>query len=43
MRHFDQIHSGNIYYPSDESIMDEQLRCVEKQYDYNNTRPLEQE
>ena len=38
-----QIHSGNIYYPSDDSIMDKQLRCLEKQYDYNNTRPLEQE
>ncbi len=43
MRQFDQIHSGEIYYPSDESIMEKQLRCVEKQYDYNNTRPLEQE
>ena len=43
MSQMEQIHSGNIYYPSDDSIMDKQLRCVEKQYDYNNTRPLEQE
>ena len=39
----DIIHSGAIYYPSDESIMSRQLRCVEKLYDYNATRPLEQE
>ena len=43
MSQFDLIHSGNIYYPSDESIMARQLRCLEKQYDYNATRPLEQE
>ena len=43
MDHCEIIHSGELYYPSDESIMSRQLRCVEKQYDYNNTRPLEQE
>lgn len=43
MNQFDLIHSGQIYYPSDESIMAKQLRCLEKQYDYNATRPLEQE
>ena len=43
MNPFDLIHSGQIYYPSDESIMSKQLRCLEKQYDYNTTRPLEQE
>lgn len=37
-----KIHSGEIYWPSDDAIMDKQLRCVEKQYDYNMTRPLEQ-
>lgn len=37
------MHSGEIYYPSDDSIMDVQLRCMEKLYDYNATRPLEQE
>lgn len=37
------LHSGQIYYPSDDSIMAMQLRCLEKQYDYNATRPLEQE
>ena len=43
MNPLDLIHSGQIYYPSDESIMSKQLRCLEKQYDYNATRPLEQE
>ena len=39
----EQLHSGEIYYPSDSSIMEEQLRCLEKQYEYNLTRPTEQE
>ena len=43
MSQYDLIHSGQIYYPSDDSIMSRQLRCLEKQYDYNATRPLEQE
>lgn len=43
MEQHDVLHSGQIYYPSDDSIMAVQLRCLEKQYDYNATRPLEQE
>ena len=43
MKEFEQIHSGNIYDPSTSDIMDEQLRCLEKQYDYNATRPTEQQ
>ena len=39
----DKMKSGEIYYPSDESIMTEQARCLEKQYDYNMTRPSEAE
>ena len=39
----EQLHSGEIYYPSNSSIMEEQLRCLEKQYEYNLTRPTEQE
>ncbi len=37
------LHSGEIYYPSDEEIMKKQALCLEKQYDYNQTRPLEAE
>ena len=39
----DVLHSGEIYYPSDEEIMKKQALCLEKQYDYNATRPLEAE
>lgn len=35
------LHGGKIYYPSDECIMKAQAECLEKQYDYNATRPLE--
>ena len=43
MTNREKLHSGQIYYPSDEEIMKEQLLCVEKLYDFNMTRPLEQE
>lgn len=39
----DKLHSNELYLPDDESIMAEQLLCLEKLYDYNSTRPLEQE
>lgn len=38
-----QLHSGELYYPSDDSIMKEQFQCLEKLYDFNQTRPMEQE
>lgn len=37
------MHSGEIYDPSASEIMAEQMQCLEKLYDYNNTRPLEGE
>ena len=37
------LHGGKLYLPTDESIMQEQLQCLEKLYEFNNTRPLEQE
>lgn len=43
MERFKELHDGSLYYPSDDSIMEVQLRCLEKLYDYNSTRPLEQE
>ncbi|MBR0349641.1 MAG: sugar O-acetyltransferase [Clostridia bacterium] len=43
MTNREKLHSGQIYYPSDEEIMKEQLLCLEKLYDFNMTRPLEQE
>ncbi len=38
-----ELHNGSLYWPSDDSLMEVQLRCLEKLYDYNATRPLEQE
>ncbi len=39
----EKMHSGKLYLPSDEEIVKEQTICLEKLYDYNATRPLEQE
>lgn len=41
MSKFDKMHSGELYLPGDEEIMKEQLKCLEKLYDFNNTRPSE--
>jgi len=38
-----QLHSGELYYPSGNEIMTEQFQCLEKLYDFNQTRPTEQE
>ena len=38
----EKMHNGELYLPNDEEIMSEQLECLEKLYDYNNTRPLQQ-
>lgn len=37
------MHSCELYLPTDTEIMKEQLACLEKQYDYNATRPHESE
>ncbi len=34
---------GRLYLPEDENIMAEQLLCLEKLYDFNMTRPSEQD
>lgn len=39
----DKLHSTELYLPMDDSIMAEQVLCMEKLYDYNMTRPLEGE
>ena len=39
----EKMHSCQLYYPSDETIMAEQTKCLEKLYDFNATRPLEGE
>lgn len=39
----EKMHSGKLYLPFDKEIIKEQTMCLEKLYDYNATRPLEQE
>lgn len=37
----EKMHSGELYLPMDEEIMAEQLRCLDRLYDFNATRPTE--
>lgn len=39
----DKLHSQEVYDPTISDIMDEQLKCLNKLYDFNNTRPIELE
>ena len=41
MNYKEQLHSGEIYYPSGDETMAEQLACLNKLYDFNATRPTE--
>ncbi len=41
MTDFEKLHSGDIYYPSGDEIMTKQLKCLDKLYDFNATRPTE--
>lgn len=39
----ERMHTGDIYYPNDQEIVNFQLQCLDKLYLFNQTRPLEQE
>lgn len=39
----DKLHTTELYFPEDEEIMKEQLQCLNKLYDFNQTRPIEQD
>ena len=39
----EKMHACKLYLPNDDDIMRDQLDCLEKQYDYNLTRPHELE
>lgn len=39
----DKMHSGELYDPNDASIAAEQLKCLDRLYEFNMTRPTEQE
>lgn len=35
----DRMHTGELYLPNDEGVVTEQLKCLDKLYEYNMTRP----
>ncbi len=39
----DKLHTGELYLPGDEEIMREQLKRLDRLYDFNRTRPTEME
>lgn len=39
----ERMEQGRLYIPGDKSILSEQEKCLEKLYDYNETRPYEHE
>lgn len=39
----EKMHAGEIYLPGDSEIMTEQLKCLDKLYEFNATRPTEME
>ena len=41
MNHKDQLHTGAIYLPTDPDVMADQLRWLDRLYDFNQTRPTE--
>ena len=43
MTNREAMEAGLVYDPGDREIVDEQLETMEKMYDYNLTRPQEQE
>lgn len=43
MREKDKLHNGELYLPMGDEIMSEQLQCLDTLYDFNATRPLEQD
>ena len=43
MTDYEKMHSGDIYNPSDDTIFEEQIKCLDRLYDFNATRPTELE
>ena len=37
----ERMHTGELYYPNEESIFDEQLKKLDLLYEFNSTRPTE--
>ena len=41
MQQRDNMHNGKLYDPNDDSVMEEQMVCLDRLYDFNQTRPSE--
>lgn len=41
MEQRDNMHNGKLYDPNDDSVMEEQVVCLDRLYDFNQTRPSE--
>lgn len=39
----DRLHTGELYLPGDEEILAEQYQCLDRLYEFNQTRPTEME
>lgn len=39
----ERMHNGKLYFCNDDDLINEQLSCLEKLYEFNQTRPSEQE
>lgn len=37
----DRMHTGELYLPHDPDILKEQMRCLDRLYEFNHTRPTE--
>lgn len=37
----DRMHTGALYLPGDDEIMDRQRLCLDRLYEFNHTRPSE--
>lgn len=36
----EKMHNGMLYLPNDPQIVEEQVKCQERLYDFNRTRPV---
>lgn len=43
MNHQEKMHTGDLYLPNDEELMKKQLQHLDRLYDFNQTRPTEQD
>lgn len=41
MEQRDNMHNGKLYDPNDDSVVEEQMVCLDRLYDFNQTRPSE--